>query len=580
MKDEDKTQERLISELAELRQRIAELEASEAERKQAEEALRESEERYRRLFEDSPISLWEEDFSEVKTYIDNLRASGVADFRTYFENHPEAVAHCADMVKVVDVNQATLELYKASSKEELMGGLGAVFTEKTYNTFREQLIAIAEGKIRLEFITTHQTAADEKIHITLRWSVAPGYEGTLSKVLVSIMDITEHKRAEEALRRRNRELELLNRSGQAFNSTLDLDRVLAAILEEVRRLLDVVSTSVWLFDPETNEMVYQQAAGSLNETIRGLGLRVPPGEEQGITGWVARHGESVIMPDTRADERYFKGVDQQTGLERRSFLSIPLKVKGKVIGVLNVGDTEVNRFDATDLTLVESLAATAAIAVDNARLYEQVRQDAATKSVLLQEVNHRVKNNLAAIIGLLYAERRHIGIEDQAIYQSIIKDLTNRVQSLATVHKLLSDSEWRPLLLNELTAQVIRSSLQMLPGRKRISVDVTPSPVRVPPNQAHELAVVINELATNTVKHALRERNTAHIAVRIALDDDTVRFEFRDDGPGYPEEVLRLERYNVGFELIQNVVRRGLRGELSLHSDHGAAAIIQFKVER
>ena len=152
------------------------------------------------------------------------------------------------------------------------------------------------------------------------------------------------------------------------------------------------------------------------------------------------------------------------------------------------------------------------------------------------------------------------------------------MQGLATVHSLLSASEWAPLRLSELTAQVIRSSLKTLPHGKRVSVDVTPSPVQVTPDQAHDMTLVINELATNTVKHTLRERTTAHIAVRIGLDDDTVLFEFRDDGPGYPEEVLQLERYSMGFDLIQNIVRKGLRGELSLHNDRGAVAVIRWAI--
>ncbi len=160
-----------------------------------------------------------------------------------------------------------------------------------------------------------------------------------------------------------------------------------------------------------------------------------------------------------------------------------------------------------------------------------------------------------------------------------MQDLVNRVQGLATVHSLLSASGWTPLLLSEVTAQVIRSSLQVLPRDRVVSVEVTPSPVRVTPDQAHDLALVINELATNTVKHTLQERDTGHITVRIVLEDDTVLFEFRDDGPGYPEEVLQLERQDVGLDLVQNVVRKGLRGELSLHNDHGAVAVIQFKAK-
>jgi len=125
--------------------------------------------------------------------------------------------------------------------------------------------------------------------------------------------------------------------------------------------------------------------------------------------------------------------------------------------------------------------------------------------------------------------------------------------------------------------QIIRSSLQTLPRDKRVSVDVTPSPIRVTPDQAHNMALVINELATNTVKYGLPEHGIAHIAVRIGRDGDKVLFEFRNDGPGYPEEVLQLERYSVGFDLIQNIVHKSLCGDLSLYNNHGAVVVIRFK---
>jgi two-component sensor histidine kinase len=100
--------------------------------------------------------------------------------------------------------------------------------------------------------------------------------------------------------------------------------------------------------------------------------------------------------------------------------------------------------------------------------------------------------------------------------------------------------------------------------------------VRVSPDQANNLALVINELATNTVKHALQERRAARISVRISLADDKVSFEFRDNGPGFPRAVLQLEQHNVGFDLIQTIVSDGLRGELTLRNDDGAVVLIQF----
>jgi two-component sensor histidine kinase len=252
---------------------------------------------------------------------------------------------------------------------------------------------------------------------------------------------------------------------------------------------------------------------------------------------------------------------------------------GVTRGFLNASGTRIGQFGPADARRLQAFASHAATAIENARLYEQAQRDAETRSVLLREVNHRVKNNLTAIVGLLHAERRHVGVENWPAYQSILQDLSNRVQGLATVHSLLTVSEWKPLSLNELTTAIIKSSLQALPHDKRVSVDVPPSLVQVTSDQAHYLALVINELATNTVKYGLREHDTAHVTVRIELDGDTVLFEFRDDGPGYPEEVLRLERYNVGFDLILGIVRKSLRGEVSLRNDHGAVAEIRFKAE-
>jgi two-component sensor histidine kinase len=130
-----------------------------------------------------------------------------------------------------------------------------------------------------------------------------------------------------------------------------------------------------------------------------------------------------------------------------------------------------------------------------------------------------------------------------------------------------------------LANEIIQVALRALPRGKHIILDVPASPIRVTSDQAHNLALVINELATNTIKYALEGRNTAKIAFRITSENHTVRCEFRDDGLGYPEDVLQLERHNVGFDLIQNIVRGNLRGELSLYNDHGAVAIIQFRAE-
>jgi signal transduction histidine kinase len=167
--------------------------------KQAKEALRESERQYRSLFEYSPISIWLEDFSEVKHYIEQLRDQGVEDFRTYFETHPQAVEACADLVEIVDINNMTLRMYECNNKAELLGNLNKVFIEGSQDLFREELITLSEGRTIFEGESVNQTLAGQKINVAIRLSLTPGYEETWSKVILSVTDITQQRQMEQSL---------------------------------------------------------------------------------------------------------------------------------------------------------------------------------------------------------------------------------------------------------------------------------------------------------------------------------------------------------------------------------------------
>ena len=168
-------------------------------RKKAEQSLADSEARFRGLFENSPISLWEQDFSAVKTAIDRLRAEGVTDFRSYFEQHSEVVAACIAQVKLIDFNKASLALYGAESRDELVAGLDRLVPAEGYPLFTEELVWIAEGRTSFVWEGVNSKLSGERIHIRLHWSAAPGHENSLASVLVAIEDITAGRAAEDAL---------------------------------------------------------------------------------------------------------------------------------------------------------------------------------------------------------------------------------------------------------------------------------------------------------------------------------------------------------------------------------------------
>jgi diguanylate cyclase (GGDEF)-like protein/PAS domain S-box-containing protein len=162
--------------------------------------LRESEERFRLVFENSPVPIWEADFSLVKARLDEIKASLGGDIEDHLVDHPECVRQCAKLVRLVDVNRAAIDLHAANSKSALFRGLAKAFTDQSYVAFRQGLGSLARGETEMLTDSAVRTLAGERREVTVYLSVCPGYEQTLAKVLVSLIDITERKRSEDDLR--------------------------------------------------------------------------------------------------------------------------------------------------------------------------------------------------------------------------------------------------------------------------------------------------------------------------------------------------------------------------------------------
>ncbi len=162
-------------------------------------ARRRAERRLVSLFEASPISLWEEDYSAIKIFLDELRAQGVTDLREYLNQHPEAVLHCAGLIKVLNVNQRTLELFGAASKEHLLANLNRVFRDEMSSHFANELIDLWNGTLVYEREGINYSLGGEPINILLNFKIMPGHEQTFDWALVSIQDITARKKAENYL---------------------------------------------------------------------------------------------------------------------------------------------------------------------------------------------------------------------------------------------------------------------------------------------------------------------------------------------------------------------------------------------
>lgn len=185
------------------------------ERVVAQRGLHFSEQYARGLFEHSPVSLWVENFSGVRHLIEGVRAAGIEDFRVFLDVHPEFVQRCMREIQVIDVNQQTLKLFAASSKEELIGKLDLVFRDHMREHFVEQLIDLWNGKLFHQRETVNYALSGAEVNVFLQFSVLPGHEDSWDRVLIALTDITARKKAEaylEFLGRHDALTKLYNRS--------------------------------------------------------------------------------------------------------------------------------------------------------------------------------------------------------------------------------------------------------------------------------------------------------------------------------------------------------------------------------
>ncbi|NDY41510.1 PAS domain S-box protein [Dissulfurirhabdus thermomarina] len=229
------------------------------EQRAMEAALRRSEEKYRRFFDASPVSLWEEDISELRAALRALRDEGVRDIRAYIDANPGFLERAVAMVRVLDVNPATLAFYGADSKAQLLGGLDKIFTKDSLEVFREEVAAVFEGRRVFESEAVNRRIDGREVSILLRVSIPPE-DAPDQVILVAIMDITRRKRLEEELLK----VQKLESLGVlAGGIAHDFNNLLTAVLGNI---------SLVLADPGTGETARDRLHQAERATLRARDL--------------------------------------------------------------------------------------------------------------------------------------------------------------------------------------------------------------------------------------------------------------------------------------------------------------------
>lgn len=179
-------------------------------RKEAEAQVRETETRFRSLFENSPVALWEEDYSAAKKYLAGFEDLTAGNAQEWLDTHPEVVKECVSLVRIIDINNQCLKLHAPRTREELLAAnLNPILDDASLDSFIQQLVAIVRGDLFTEMNTRIIDPVGGNRDIFLRWSVMRGYEDSLARVIISTEDITSQKEAERIIRQSQQHIESL-----------------------------------------------------------------------------------------------------------------------------------------------------------------------------------------------------------------------------------------------------------------------------------------------------------------------------------------------------------------------------------
>jgi PAS domain S-box-containing protein len=489
-----------------------------------------------------------------------------ARFRAAVEAAPAAMMMIDSAGSIVLVNTETERLFGYARQELLGRGVEVLVPERfrgEHPRLRSQFFASPEARrmgAGRDLFGLRKDGSEFPVEIGL--NPIETEEGLF--VLAAILEITERKRNEDALRRQMHWDEALKTIGQAATSLLPLTGILTGGAEAICRASGATLAVVRLVDPKTKDLVVAAHRGVPAEYL-AVGERIPWGRE--VAGTVAASGQPRAVG--RPEEQ--PGVSELSLLAGRaqSLACLPLKAGSQVVGTLTLGHDQAEYFSPTDLEVCRPAASMLAGAILAERLRVATMKEAEEKALLFQELDHRVRNHLAALISLL-----HLGAEgSEGTAAERLREMAERVARVGEVHNLLTGRGMQPIEVRELAEGIAKNVLLALPGNLTIEWAVSGDTVRVPPSQVTAIALILNELLTNCTKHAFPGRATGTVTIRVAHEDNQIDLEVQDDGVGLDPAKHPAD---LGMTIVQTIVTQTLRGTVRFAAEGGTQVTIRF----
>jgi len=314
-------------------------------------------------------------------------------------------------------------------------------------------------------------------------------------------------------------------------STLDLDTLLYDIVNAAADITHAEAASILLYDDTARQLYFQVATNIDEPTMRGLVIPL----EKSIAGWIVTNRKSVRIEDAHNDERFFSEVEQSIGYSTKSLLGIPLVTKNKVVGVLEVVNKKRGKFTDPDESMLTVLGAQAAVAIENARLFQQ--------SDLIQEFVHELRTPLASLSTATYLLLRpEMSREQRDQIVNNIHNETLRLNSLASSFLDLARLESGRVQFRKTrfsAADLLYEVRDVMMSKAQetniqIKVDV-PNDMPLMEADRDKIKQVLLNLLSNALKY---NRPNGSVIVTGSYTDTEISVVVQDTGMGIPDESI------------------------------------------
>lgn len=371
-----------------------------------------------------------------------------------------------------------------------------------------------------------------------------------------------YSKTDEALRRKVNELSTLQRVSELVASTLEIKQVLETIAMQAVRLSGAERSILFELDHASQRLRPVATHGFESDELAHAGVMIG----QCCAGRALQSGAPQSNLDCLgSDETCFFHDHQQAAGDLHAVLCVPLVSTHGVKGALCVYSPQRYLFSGDQQQLVVTFANVAAIAMDNARLFEQTREGLEINAMLVREMHHRVKNNLQQVGSILRMQRRRVNSPE---VERILSESVGRIQGIAETHDLLSRDSREQLAqaaIDEIAhkiAGVVQGNL--VPPKFALRIDIEPFPAHLPSEQATILAIVLNELIANAIEHGFEGRTGGHIHISGERRDSMLILRVADDGVGPPPGFDPATSDGLGLVVIRKLVGSDLHGTFTV----------------